>query len=228
MLYRVNSIPGNFTPNDNDGSAAQLDSGVKGETNQLYEVSTMAVEQKGSCSNSDTIERLKTHEEDEDEKRDREIQNLARHLSTRTQHSTYQRNPFDAGEGSILDPHSPTFNPRAFAKSLLNLQARDPEKWKKRTAGFAFKELNIFGFGSMTDYQKSVGNILFEAVGLAKKFLGMSKPRKIDILQGLDGLVQNGEMLVVLGPPGRYVLLSMDSFSILTRFPVAARRSLRR
>lgn len=40
-------------------------------------------------------------------------------------------------------------------------------------------------------------------VGLAKKLLGLAKPHKIDILQNLDGVVHAGEMLVVLGPPGR-------------------------
>ena len=41
-----------------------------------------------------------------------------------------------------------------------------------------------------------------EVVGAAKKLLGMAKPRKIDILQNLEGVVHHGEMLVVLGPPG--------------------------
>jgi ATP-binding cassette subfamily G (WHITE) protein 2 (PDR) len=48
--------------------------------------------------------------------------------------------------------------------------------------------------------------VLLEAVGLVKKVFGMGKPHKIDILQNLDGLVHSGEMLVVLGPPGRYGL----------------------
>ena len=47
------------------------------------------------------------------------------------------------------------------------------------------------------------GNIFLEVVGLAKKLVGQGKPREIDILQNLDGVVHSGEMLVVLGPPGR-------------------------
>ncbi|KIM94271.1 hypothetical protein OIDMADRAFT_106738 [Oidiodendron maius Zn] len=145
---------------------------------------------------------LPRRSEEEEIRRDEEVLNLARHFTSRTQQSLYNKNPFEEGEGTVLDPNSPDFSPRAFAKSLLNLQAQDPEKWKQRTAGFAFKDLNVYGFGSATDYQKSVGNIFFEAVGLTKKLLGVSKPRKIDILQSLDGLVRDGEMLVVLGPPG--------------------------
>jgi hypothetical protein len=47
------------------------------------------------------------------------------------------------------------------------------------------------------------GNIFLEVFGLVKKLVGQGKPRKIDILQNLDGVVHSGEMLVVLGPPGR-------------------------
>lgn len=173
----------------------------------MSEVSTVIAEETGSVSGSDIINRIKTREEEEHQRRDEEVLSLARHFSTRTQNSAHQKNPFEAQEGSVLDPHSPNFSPRAFIKSLLNLQAQDPGKWKTRTAGFAFKDLNVYGFGSATDYQKSVGNVFFEAVGLVKKLIGASKPRKIDILQGLDGLVHDGEMLVVLGPPGRLVLV---------------------
>ncbi|KUJ17815.1 putative ABC transporter [Mollisia scopiformis] len=141
-------------------------------------------------------------DEIEEKRRDEEVLKLARKYTTQSQTSVYQKNPFEADADSPLNPASPNFKPHAFAKSLLNLQARDPEKWKLRTAGFAFKDLNVYGFGTATDYQKSVGNVVLEVVGLAKKLLGMSKPRKIDILQQLDGVVHSGEMLVVLGPPG--------------------------
>lgn len=142
-------------------------------------------------------------DEIEDKRRDEEVLKLARKYTSQSQNSVYHKNPFEADEESPLNPASPNFKPHAFAKSLLNLQARDPEKWKLRTAGFAYRDLNVYGFGSATDYQKSVGNYIFEVVGLAKKIFRLDKPRKIEILQNLDGLVHNGEMLVVLGPPGR-------------------------
>ncbi|KAL9057263.1 MAG: hypothetical protein Q9162_002467 [Coniocarpon cinnabarinum] len=110
--------------------------------------------------------------------------------------------PFHGKDDSVLDPHSANFKPRVWAKSLLNLQSRDPEKYKSRTAGYSFQNLNAHGFGSATDYQKSVGNVLLDIVGLARKALRLDKPRRIDILRNLEGVVQPGEMLVVLGPPG--------------------------
>lgn len=77
----------------------------------------------------------------------------------------------------------------------------DEKAGPTRTAGVSFKGLNVHGFGSDTDYQKSVGNVWLEGPGLFKRLKG-DKGRKINILQSLDGLVEAGEMLVVLGPPG--------------------------
>ena len=37
---------------------------------------------------------------------------------------------------------------------------------------------------------------------MLRKLLRLNGQRKINILKGLDGLVESGEMLVVLGPPG--------------------------
>ena len=71
-----------------------------------------------------------------------------------------------------------------------------------RTAGIAFRNLNVHGYGAATDYQKDVGNIWLEALGVAEKALGQAKPRRIDILRDFEGIVHSGEMLVVLGPPG--------------------------
>jgi ATP-binding cassette, subfamily G (WHITE), member 2, PDR len=153
-------------------------------------------------SETPTLTRALSREEIEENRRDEEVHQLARRYTSKSHHSVYDDDPFNPREGSPLDPASENFSPRAYAKSLLNLQARDPEKWKQRTAGFAFKDLNVYGFGSATDYQKSVGNVVLEVVGAAKKLLGMAKPRKIDILQNLEGVVHHGEMLVVLGPPG--------------------------
>ena len=140
--------------------------------------------------------------DDSEEKRAEEIHDLARSY---TQTSTYSHsgNPFDDAEkDSLLDPKSATFNGRAWTKSILKLAQQDPDLNPPRTAGIAFKNLNVHGFGQPTDYQKSVSNVLLEVVGLARRLFGLSKPRRVDILRNFDLLVQPGEMLVVLGPPG--------------------------
>ncbi|RFU31901.1 hypothetical protein B7463_g4413, partial [Scytalidium lignicola] len=147
------------------------------------------------------MENSKAASLDSEELREEEVANLARRLTRHSTYSTADQNPFNAEPNSALDPNGPNFNSRAWSKALLHLHSRDPEAHPHRTAGIAFKNLNVHGFGTTTDYQKSVGNVFFEAIGLARKLMGVGQT-KIDILQNLSGLVENGEMLVVLGPPG--------------------------
>ncbi|KAK3075150.1 Multidrug resistance protein [Teratosphaeriaceae sp. CCFEE 6253] len=140
-------------------------------------------------------------DEKERARRDFQVNELAKTLTRGSTWSQVPGNPFEAEEDSVLDPHSPNFRARQWVKSMIKL--RDAEnKLPGRTGGVAFRNLNVHGFGAATDYQKDVGNIFFEVVGLVKKMFGMSKPRRIDILRDFEGLVETGEMLVVLGPPG--------------------------
>ncbi|EUC35187.1 hypothetical protein COCCADRAFT_3579 [Bipolaris zeicola 26-R-13] len=137
----------------------------------------------------------------ETNRREDAVHQLARRLTVQSQQSSSQANPFNAAPGSALDPNGPNFNARAWTKAMLNLQLSDENAAPTRTAGIAFRDLNVHGFGSDADFQKSVGNIWLEGVGLYNKLKG-NKGRKINILRNLDGLVEAGEMLVVLGPPG--------------------------
>lgn len=179
----------------------------KNETRSRRKASTAsrinkpAIDEKTSSDREKNEEPFVGDENSEDERRGEKVAALARRL---TEHSTYSvsgQNPFTPEPDSTLDPNSPHFSPRAWAKAMLQLQSRDPKGYPLRTAGVAFRNLNVHGFGSATDYQKSVGNVILEGVGLVKRLIG-SGQRKIDILQNLDGLVESGEMLVVLGPPG--------------------------
>jgi ATP-binding cassette subfamily G (WHITE) protein 2 (PDR) len=140
-------------------------------------------------------------ESQETARREEAVHQLARRLTSQSHHSAANQNPFNAPPGSALDPNGENFNARAWTKAMLNLQHEDENAGPTRTAGVSFKGLNVHGFGADTDYQKSVGNIWLEGPGLIKRLRG-NKGRKIDILQNLDGLVEAGEMLVVLGPPG--------------------------
>jgi hypothetical protein len=138
--------------------------------------------------------------EDEDARREEEVHHLARRLTRQSTYSNLEANPLDADPDSKLNPNSPNFSAKAWAKSLVNLQQSD-DKNPRRTAGVAFRNLNAYGFGASTDYQKTVGNIWLQVAGSVRHLLG-AKERRIDILQGFDGVVNAGEMLVVLGPPG--------------------------
>ncbi|KAF1808725.1 ABC drug exporter AbcA [Eremomyces bilateralis CBS 781.70] len=133
--------------------------------------------------------------------RDEHVQQLARTLTQQSTFTTTGKNPFAPEDHPELDPQSSQFNPRAWTKAMMRVRLDDPESFHPRTAGVAFRNLNVHGFGQETDYQRSVGNVIFEAVGMVRSLLRHGK-RKIDILRDFDGLVRKGEMLVVLGPPG--------------------------
>ncbi|KAL3472647.1 hypothetical protein BJX99DRAFT_249516 [Aspergillus californicus] len=105
------------------------------------------------------------------------ISGLTRHSTRLTSKSTLE-NPFFLDDPeSTLNPQGSNFPVQDWLKMLLEIRSRDSERYPHRTAGLAFKNLSVHGFGSPTDYQK-------------------------DILRDFEGLVRSGEMLVVLGRPG--------------------------
>jgi ATP-binding cassette subfamily G (WHITE) protein 2 (PDR) len=173
------------------------------------DASTIAANHEGSLPNQrrDAEKEVypPTHQDSQEAhetaRREEEVLQLARRLTSQSYASAVHQNPFNAPPNSSLDPNGEHFNARAWTKAMLNLQLEDAKAGPTRTAGVSFKGLNVHGFGSDTDYQKSVGNVWLEGPGLFKRLKG-NKGRKINILQSLDGLVEAGEMLVVLGPPG--------------------------
>ena len=157
---------------------------------------------KGSAFTTNAnSEAVSVEENNSIERRTSVVHELARKYTQQSTTSTTRQNPFSVPAGSALDPNGEHFNARAWAKAMLHTQQEDPQAAPIRTAGVAFRNLNVHGFGTDTDYQKSVGNVWLEGPGFIRKVMG-NKGRKIDILQSVDGLVEAGEMLVVLGPPG--------------------------
>ncbi|OHE99417.1 ABC-2 type transporter [Colletotrichum orchidophilum] len=134
----------------------------------------------------------------------REIGQLARRITSISQvhDANAHHDVLNPPKNGPLDPNSSNFDSVAWAKAFIHLFESDPNTAPNRLAGVAFRNLNVFGYSSGTQYQKSTGNIALsmaaDLVGLAT---GKSKKR-IDILQDFEGLVEPGEMLLVLGPPG--------------------------
>ncbi|TXC04134.1 hypothetical protein FocTR4_00000325 [Fusarium oxysporum f. sp. cubense] len=106
-----------------------------------------------------------------------EIHELARRFTSQS-HRPHGLFPVLA-EGP-LDPHSEEFNARKWAKAFYNVRENISGDAPPRMSGIAFRNLSVHGFGTPTDFQKT----------------------RIDILRGLEGLVEAGEMLMVPGPPG--------------------------
>lgn len=143
--------------------------------------------------------------QDGEEKMEARVGDLARQLtrqSTRFSVKSHLENPFTAGDpDTTVNPNSDKFKVRDWMKMLLAIRSRDPERYPDRTAGVAFRNLSVHGFGSPTDYQKDVLNSVLELGTIARRLVGLKMP-KIQILDQFDGLVKSGEMLVVLGKPG--------------------------
>jgi len=114
---------------------------------------------------------------------------------------TFQNPFFSLPLESEINPQSSRFNARAWMKNLVGFISQDPTRYPRRTASVSFRNLDAYGFGTPTDYQKTVGNILLE-IGSFFRWMTQSGKQKIQILKGFDGLVDRGEMLLVLGRPG--------------------------
>ncbi|SCO92613.1 probable ABC1 transport protein [Fusarium oxysporum] len=140
-------------------------------------------------------------DEDDDaevERRNSVVQALARSYSGASGMPS-GTNPFTADENSPLNPSSPNFSGLEWAKAVVELVQRDGGSF--RSAGVAFQNLNVYGYGEVSDYQKDVANVWLSLASRAGRGLGGNCTR-IDILRQFDGVVHKGEMLVVLGPPG--------------------------
>lgn len=98
-----------------------------------------------------------------------------------------------------LDPSNPEFSAKAWVTNLLQGIEQSPHASPFRKGGVAFSNLSVHGQAADATYQSTVGNLIPTMIKNA-----FSKNNgKVDILQNLDGVIQPGEMLMVLGPPGR-------------------------
>ncbi|KAK4696934.1 ATP-binding cassette, subfamily G (WHITE), member 2, PDR, partial [Lecanoromycetidae sp. Uapishka_2] len=158
------------------------------------------LEKIGSTREVAKLARQLTQQSEHAEGRDEKLARLHTARSIKDIGGNY-RNSFIDQSDPALDPTSGQFRPEAWVRTLIGIQSRDPERYPQRVAGVAYKNLNVHGFGSLTDYQKTFGNYPLEVGSLFNKISGRGK-HKIQILRDFEGLVHSGEMLVVLGRPG--------------------------
>ncbi|KAM5517453.1 ABC transporter [Fusarium oxysporum f. sp. phaseoli] len=118
------------------------------------------------------------------------------------EHGTNTNNAINPQKGSNLDPFSPAFDVKAWTRAFIDVFDADPNAAPHRTVGIAYRDLSVCGSSTGSQYQKTVGNILLSTVtSLFGQLTGRAK-NQVKILDGFEGKVEPGEMLLVLGPPG--------------------------
>jgi ABC-type multidrug transport system fused ATPase/permease subunit len=195
-LYGINA--------NNDATAARQGAPGAGSTGNNVPAADKhtddeAINEKPSSSPADTLGKDEEDEDSEMERRTSIVQALARSYSHASGTHPNGQNPFQAGEDSPLNPNSPNFNAREWAKSVVELVHQDGAGF--RSAGVCYQNLNVYGYGGASDYQGDVANVWLSLSDLVGRVTGRKRQR-IDILRNFDGVVHKGEMLVVLGPPG--------------------------
>lgn len=184
----------------------------------------MSVEQHGKSSSSGFSDDEKTindnsktpsipdaiREEKQGDETGPSIAGLARQFKEQSvscpQTPTMDYNPFLSSDIPALDPNSGDFSPVRWIQALLDANARDADRYPSRTLGVSHRNLSVHGFGSDVNYQADVLSVFSRCVDMARTLLG-KRGRTVQILRGFDGLVKSSEMLLVLGRPGRYVLV---------------------
>jgi ATP-binding cassette subfamily G (WHITE) protein 2 (PDR) len=140
-----------------------------------------------------------------DENDQRELQRLATDISR-------MRSRTDAGsvqdvEGThalwstdpALDPGSPAFDMYKYLENIMSIFRK--EGITTAQAGVAFKDLTVSGTGDAMQLQDTLADWLQMPLRIGE-FFSFRKKEHRTILRSFDGIVNSGELLIVLGRPG--------------------------
>jgi ATP-binding cassette subfamily G (WHITE) protein 2 (PDR) len=143
-----------------------------------------------------------------DEIDQRELQRLATSLSRiRTKNENGDPGAWEEGHAitsavssdPALDPSSPSFDLHKYLERIIGLLRK--EGITPAQAGVSFKDLNVSGTGDALQLQHTIGDWIQAPMRLGEHLSFAKKPHK-KILHSFDGLVNSGELLIVLGRPG--------------------------
>jgi ABC-type glutathione transport system ATPase component len=135
-----------------------------------------------------------------------DFQDLARQLTNASLPSdtpSHEVNAYNPEPGSNLDPRSPNFDARVWVKAVSRLAQGDHNAAPPRFLGVAFKNLSAYGSSSGSERQLTVLNAVPTALSYGASLLGAKRRgNRVEILRDLEGVIEQGELLLVLGPPG--------------------------
>ncbi|KAH7310275.1 putative ABC multidrug transporter [Rhexocercosporidium sp. MPI-PUGE-AT-0058] len=99
---------------------------------------------------------------------------------------------------TLPDPNQPNFDETRWLQSFINEFLEQGHAPKK--VGISFTNLKVSGDGAALQLQSTVGSILSIPVRIGEHFSFNKKEPRV-ILHSFDGLLQPGELLIVLGRP---------------------------
>lgn len=112
--------------------------------------------------------------------------------------SIYLKN-LGAGNSAALDPTSKSFDLSRWLQGVMKQMHK--EGMHNAVAGVAYRDLDVFGAGTPVGVQQTVSSTFLAPWRGGWPFRPSRKgPTKI--LRSVDGLLKNGELLIVLGRPG--------------------------
>ncbi|KAH8118882.1 ABC-2 type transporter-domain-containing protein [Phellopilus nigrolimitatus] len=103
------------------------------------------------------------------------------------------------GSTVVSDAEQEKFDLGKHLKDIVKRQ--EEQSITPRELGVVFKDLRVQGLGSAASYQPTVGS-MFNPLLIPEKIRQAIHPPVRDILSGFEGVVNPGEMLLVLGRPG--------------------------
>lgn len=113
-----------------------------------------------------------------------------------------------------LDPTSSNFSSVAWVKNMAKLASSDPEYYKPYSFGCVWKNLTASGESTDIEYQSTVLNMPGKMLSAAYR---MARPPKeedlFQILKPMNGYLDPGELMVVLGRPGSGCTTFLKSIS---------------
>lgn len=116
------------------------------------------------------------------------LESLSRVMSTRTKQ-----------DGKLeIDPED--FDLRVILEAIKNKTIEQGSELSK--TGISFRGLTVEGVDASASYGPSVSELIRSIVTLPKTLMSMRNPPLRNIIEGFDGVVEAGEMLLVLGRPG--------------------------
>ncbi|GKU21386.1 unnamed protein product [Fusarium langsethiae] len=166
----------------------------------------------GSASTANTIKDDITDQTKPTPNINQEISDLARQLSRVSTTAGAELNAFSPQPGTKLDPNSTNFDPRAWVKAFVKLVESEDNSAPSRSLGVAFKNLNVYGWGTGAEHQKTVVDYPLDAASYVLGLLGRGKKRRVDILRNFEGVIEQGELLLTIAGETAGLGVGSDSY----------------